>query len=45
MRLFDTTLFFCLARNLIYIRRGYIYKQNLIKTILLLRRKNYDNFS
>ena len=42
MRLSDITLFLCLARNLNYIRRK-AYKQNLLKIILLLRRKNYDN--
>lgn len=42
MRLSDTTLFLCLARNLNYIRRK-AYKQNILKIILLLRRKNYDN--
>ena len=44
MRLSDTTLFFCLARNLNYIRRKALQtKYN--KNNLIIKEKKHDNFS
>ena len=42
MRLSDTTLFFCLARNLNYIRRGYLQTKS-IKNHLIIKEKKHDN--